>query len=891
MRPGAAPARTGRGIPLWTYLAALVLIPALGVAVLTAVLVRSAVAEAATASRAEASVRAVAQLDAARSSVQHEVLPVLSIAALSDPATIAALGLPASVQAGQQAQSTAAVQQTRDATDAALGQVPAGAVGATVAEQAAADLVTLRAEADAQTLAASEVYARYLAISADLTEAQAQAAAAATAEKVPPHTAATIRDVQVVAELVQTASQQLPVFLGTQFTISGASLTGRDTWLDAWQQYLDAQRDMSAVSADLRSAWADVQSSAAVAAVDDVLTAQAEGTGAERVPVLQIVALVAGSSTRDEAFAGLVGEAADAAEAAAVGDRDDANGRRDRTLAAGLGLLLLSAVGALATGRRVARSLRLLADQADEVRKGSLVEVRATGPREVRTVSTALDSTVASLRRIQAQAAAVAEGDLTDPVLEDPLPGPLGEVVHASVMQIVHSVREREELQFALAHQATHDPLTELANRAQARTLVAAALHRAQRSGAMTGLLFVDLDGFKAVNDSFGHAHGDAVLQVVADRLRSTVRSGDVVCRLGGDEFVVLVEQVDAERELVELAERIVDAMARPMLAAGDQVQIGASVGVAIARDAGTDADLLFAEADAAAYRAKGSGRGRAEVFDDALRAELTARAELESAITAGLANGEMQLHYQPVLDVAGSRLTGFEALIRWDRPGYGMVPPDQFIPTAETTRLICDLDRWALGEATRQLVEWRTEDPAATAWTLAVNISGRHLAEPGVVDDVLAALVASGLPADRLVLEVTETVLVDDPAAIEHLAALRALGVSIAIDDFGTGFTSIGQLRHMPVDTLKIDRSFIAGTDLGSRELVSLIIRAAHTFGLTVVAEGVEEAAQLERLRADSCDLAQGYLLSRPLPAAAAAVFGASRSTGAGEPVGASSH
>ncbi|MCZ2828456.1 EAL domain-containing protein [Modestobacter sp. VKM Ac-2986] len=261
-------------------------------------------------------------------------------------------------------------------------------------------------------------------------------------------------------------------------------------------------------------------------------------------------------------------------------------------------------------------------------------------------------------------------------------------------------------------------------------------------------------------------------------------------------------------------------------------------------------------------------------MFDEALRAELSARAELESAITSALRNGEMQLHYQPVLDVATSRLTGYEALIRWNRPGHGMVPPDSFIPTAEATRLICELDRWVLNEATRQLAQWRAEDPTAADRTLAVNISGRHLAEAGVVDDVLAALAASGFPAELLIVEVTETVLVDDPAAISNLAVLRSHGVSIAIDDFGTGFTSIGQLRSMPVDTLKIDRSFIASAEAGNRELVALIIRAAHTFGLTVVAEGVEEVDQLELLRADACDLVQGYLLSRPLPAAAVSSF-----------------
>jgi diguanylate cyclase (GGDEF)-like protein len=485
-------------------------------------------------------------------------------------------------------------------------------------------------------------------------------------------------------------------------------------------------------------------------------------------------------------------------------------------------------------------------------------------------VSLALGSAVASLRRIQDQAEAVAHGDLTNAVLNQPLPGPLGEVVHASVKQIVHSVRQREELQSALVHQAAHDALTELPNRVQAGTLVASALSRGRRSGAMTGLLFVDLDGFKAVNDSHGHACGDDVLREVARRLRQTLRAGDVVCRLGGDEFVVVVEPVETERDLLDLAERIIATVSEPMAVGGHQVRIGASVGVAVSRDATTDPETLFAEADAATYRAKRNGRGRAEIFDDALRRQLTEQAELEAAIAHGLANGEMRLHYQPVVDVTTAELRGYEALVRWERPGHGMVPPDQFIPAAERSRLICELDRWVLHEATRQLAEWLASNPAAPGAhepTIAVNISGRHLADRRVVEDVTDALQASGLPARLLILEVTETVLVDDPAAFGHLEALRDLGISIAIDDFGTGYTSIGQLRHMPVDTLKIDRSFIASTDPGHRELVALIIRAAHTFGLTVVAEGVEESSQLARLKAESCDQAQGFLLYRPMP------------------------
>jgi diguanylate cyclase (GGDEF)-like protein len=873
LRSASRPA-AGRGIPLWTHLSALVLVPTVGVVALTSVLVGITVTEAESATSAEAAVRAVAQLDAARSSVEHEVIPVLSIAVLSDPESVARTGLPAFLASGQLAAAEKALGQAQQITDAALASVPAGSVGAEVAARAAAQLADVRAGSSSRQASPQDTYTQYLAVSDMLMAAQRDAASAAGTDDASVETNLATHDVELVARLARTASRAVPLFLSTQTTISGVDGPALD-WRAAWRTYTDARQQMDELGQPaLQAAWAEVRTSEAVTAVDDVLGAQADQSGAAPISILQVAALVSGTAARDAALTGLLQAAVDSAQTAAAADHEAADGRRDRTLLAGLVALLGATLGAVFLGRSISRSLKVLAGQADRVSRGELVEVEGGGPREVRTVSTALGSAVASLRRIQAQSAAVAAGDLTSPVLEQPLAGPLGEVVHASVQQIVESVRERERLQFELAHQATHDLLTGLSNRGQARVLVNAALHRAQRTGVMTGLLFVDLDGFKAVNDGFGHAHGDAVLREVARRLQDTVRAGDVVCRLGGDEFVVLVEQVATERDLVELAERIVAVTARPITVGSDQVWIGSSVGVAIARDAGTDADVLFAEADAAAYRAKEHGRGRAEVFDDALRAELNARAELETAIRTGLTNGEMALHYQPVLDVASGRLTGYEALIRWHRPGHGMVPPDSFIPTAEATRLICELDRWVLNEATRQLAEWRAEDPLAADRTLAVNISGRHLAEAGIVDDVLSALAASGFPAELLIVEVTETVLVDDPAAIDNLTALRAHGVGIAIDDFGTGFTSIGQLRSMPVDTLKIDRSFIASTEPGNRELVALIIRAAHTFGLTVVAEGVEEVDQLELLRADACDLVQGYLLSRPLPAAAVTSF-----------------
>lgn len=871
--------RPGRGVPLWVSLTALVMAPLVGVVTLTAVVVQDRVREAGSAARAEAAVVALAQLDTARSGVEQEILPTLALAVIDDPVTARALGLPPALLAEERQQTIETQAVAREMTDQALYLAGRSRYGADASADARARVAAVRHRADARGVPLDGLYLEYLAISTELVRAQRAAASAASSEGVAADTQRAIQDVELVAQLATTASRQIPLFLGALFSgadgDAGLMIGSRLAWETGALAYADALDQMSRLSRpQLRERWQAVRSSDVMTALDAVTAPSDEGAAALPLTVPQLVPLLLQSAARDAMLSSLVDTAASSAQTSAAADRDEATSRRTTTLLLALGVLLTALVVALWLGRTVTRSLRLLAGQAGQVSEGCLVHVEVGGPREVRTVSSALSAAVASLRRIQDQARAVARGDLDNALLDQPLPGPLGEVVHASVRQIVSSVRQREELQTALAHQAAHDALTELPNRTQALGLTGSALFRGRRAGSMTGLLHVDLDGFKAVNDSHGHACGDEVLREVAGRLRDAIRAGDVVCRLGGDEFIVLVEPVETEHDLVELAQRLIAGVGEPIPAGGDQIRIGASIGIAVSRDGTTDADVLFAEADAATRRAKANGQGRAEVFDDALRAQLAARAELEAAIAAALAAGEVQLHYQPVIDVPTDRVVGFEALVRWERPGHGMVHPDAFIPVAEASRLIFELDRWALLEATCQLAEWRcAAGAAAEEWelTVAVNVSGRHLTDRRVVQDVAEALAVSGLPAHLLVLEVTETVLVDDPMAIDHLAELRAMGVAVAIDDFGTGYTSIGQLRHLPVDTLKIDRSFVASTDPGQGELVALMIRAAHTFGLTVVAEGVEDPEQLARLRADGCDQAQGYLFHRPLPAAEA--------------------
>nr|WP_255479852.1 EAL domain-containing protein [Quadrisphaera sp. RL12-1S] len=461
----------------------------------------------------------------------------------------------------------------------------------------------------------------------------------------------------------------------------------------------------------------------------------------------------------------------------------------------------------------------------------------------------------------------------------------MGRDVHAWTVQVARSAQAREQLQQQVSHQADHDGLTGLAVRARVLADLEAALVADRAAGRRTGLLFVDLDGFKAVNDTHGHAAGDELLRVVAARLREAVRAGDVVGRLGGDEFVVVVPDSPDAEALVRRAGRLVRAVSEPVALGGFGVVVGASVGVATtsavvvpgedgggeALDAAGAARALLAEADTAAYRAKAAGRGRVELFDDRLRAQLTGAAQDEHALRTALALGQLRVVYQPVVplgaqDDGDGRLLGVEALLRWDRPGHGPVDPAQFIAVAERSSLVRDLGCFVLAEAALQLVRWRVRGRDVPS--VSVNVSGRHLADPRVVTDVLEALATSGLAPERLLLEITETVLVDDPRATANLRALRAHGVRVAIDDFGTGFTSISALATTPADQLKVGRGFVVAEAAADAALLELMARAGAAFGLEVVAEGVETAEQAARAVRAGCTGGQGWHFAPALAA-----------------------
>lgn len=423
------------------------------------------------------------------------------------------------------------------------------------------------------------------------------------------------------------------------------------------------------------------------------------------------------------------------------------------------------------------------------------------------------------------------------------------------------------ELRDQLAFEATHDSLTLLPNRAHGLALLQRAVDRL-RPGRVLTVMFVDLDGFKRVNDVYGHAAGDLVLRRVAERLRHAVRGEDVAVRLGGDEFVVLLEtlhEVDAARAV---AARLIETLSQPVnLGPAGTARVGASIGIARCGDPAADAAALLDDADVAAYVAKRAGKGRATVYDERLRSSARARDLLAEQLREALTGQQLLLHYQPVVDSQSGAVRGYEALVRWQHPLLGLLQPGSFLPAAETADLMGELDRWVLHEACAQLQRWiglhRLE-----GLVVAVNLSPTTAARDRVVADVTDALRASGLRPDRLVVELPERVL-QDAATVEHLRELRRLGVSVSVSDFGAAVGSLARLADLPVDVVKLSRGALELASPLETGLLELMVRGAHAVGLDAVAEGVERADQLAALQQMRCEMVQGFHVARPMPAA----------------------
>lgn len=430
---------------------------------------------------------------------------------------------------------------------------------------------------------------------------------------------------------------------------------------------------------------------------------------------------------------------------------------------------------------------------------------------------------------------------------------------------------ERTRAQERIAHQATHDALTGLPNRVLFQDRLSHALTRQRRAKTSIAVCFIDLDRFKSVNDTFGHSVGDELLEQAGERLRSVLRPADTIARVGGDEFVILYEELGGEQEAVRLAERLLRVFGDPFTLRGCEYMVNASIGVAIG-DHNADAEALMRDADSAMYRAKEQGRGRYELCDEEMRSRAIRRAQTEQALSRALANDELALHFQPIVALNSGEITAVEALLRWQHPEHGLIDPEEFIPIAEESGQIIPIGAWVLREACRQAVRWRAHLGARAPAPIAVNLSARQLVIPELAEVIKRTLVETGCPPSDLALELTESAAVSCGVfPSETLAKLRALGVRVLLDDFGTGYSSLNHIRQLPIDTIKIDGSFVRELRRGpeAKVIVRAIVGMATALGLDVVAEGAESEEQALLASELGCGFAQGYHFAHPMPAA----------------------
>ncbi|HEX8154779.1 MAG TPA: EAL domain-containing protein [Thermoanaerobaculia bacterium] len=449
------------------------------------------------------------------------------------------------------------------------------------------------------------------------------------------------------------------------------------------------------------------------------------------------------------------------------------------------------------------------------------------------------------------------------PIL-DPQSGRVVEIVSVS-----RDISERKRAEEQIEYQAYHDALTGLPNRLLFRDRLTVALAHAKRMHECVAVMFLDLDRFKYVNDTLGHSLGDELLKAIATRLRAVLREEDSIARMGGDEFTVLITDVKSAEHAAKIAQKLLDAIAHPVRIEGHELFITTSIGIALYPNDGDTAEALLKNADNAMYRAKDLGRSSYQLCTPAMNSRALERLSLESSIRGAMDRDELVLHYQPQLRVDTQQVVGMEALLRWDRPGHGLVSPATFIPIAEETRLIVPIGEWVLRAACRQAKRWQeTKYPHLR---MAVNLSPRQFQQSDLRRMITAALADSGLDPMSLELEITEsTAMLNTDRTVSTLRELREMGVRIAIDDFGTGHSALNYLRSFPIDCVKIDQTFVHGIDRSrsDRAIVSAIIEMARGLDLRVIAEGVETEAQMRFLRHEGCDEVQGFLLGRPAPA-----------------------
>lgn len=434
---------------------------------------------------------------------------------------------------------------------------------------------------------------------------------------------------------------------------------------------------------------------------------------------------------------------------------------------------------------------------------------------------------------------------------------------------IARDVSDRVTSAERIQYLAYHDGLTNLPNRVMFNDLLHRAIAQARRQSKSIAVLFIDLDRFKSINDTLGHASGDELLKVVARRIQGSVRASDVVARLGGDEFVVLLDDIREHKKVATVVRKILSSLGQPLELLGQEFRMTASIGVSLYPDEASDEHALMKNADTAMYRAKEDGRNTFRFFSGEMDTQTFERAALESSLRRGIEKNEFRVHYQAKIDARTGKICGMEALVRWQHPELGMVPPSRFIPVAEETGLIIPLGKWILREACRQNRQWQKD--GLPCLRVAVNLSARQFADKGLVKDVRAILAETNLPASFLELEITESMVMHDlPKALDILSALKRLGVWLAMDDFGTGYSSLSSVKRFPIDVIKVDKSFIRDipSDADDKILTETIIRMAKSLKLTVVAEGVETKEQVDFLQQHACDEYQGFYFSKPVSA-----------------------
>ena len=430
-------------------------------------------------------------------------------------------------------------------------------------------------------------------------------------------------------------------------------------------------------------------------------------------------------------------------------------------------------------------------------------------------------------------------------------------------------ISERKEAEQVINFQAYHDLLTHLPNRALLKDRLSLAITQAQRNKRRLAVMFLDLDRFKIVNDTLGHTMGDRLLKAVANRLQGCLRGGDTLSRFGGDEFTLLLPEVRTRDDVVVIASKILDKLAAPFVIDGHELFVGASIGIAMYPEAGDSVEALIQSADIAMYHVKGRGKNGYQFFSDDMNHKFSTRLSLERELRAALSTGQLRVYYQPQVDLTDGSIVGVEALVRWQHPRHGLIEPAEFLPVAEETGLITQVDEWVQVHAFAEVAEWRRAGFGDVR--LSVNMSSQQLEQDAFLERFLENLDASGLAADRVKIEITENAIMRDMEVIvPKLRALRKSGVRIAIDDFGTGYSSLSYLQRFPVNTLKIDRSFVGDirADLGDASIINAIVAMARGLKLDLIAEGVETRTQLKYLRSQGCREVQGFIFSRPIPA-----------------------